>query len=244
MKAYRVAGTTDEMTNCELCGRNELNGTVVLEPLDADGNGEGVYCYFGSSCAAKAAGWTQREVTLRVKAAEEAKQRAERARRIADRDAETKAYKAWVADTYGAGLELKAAVQKYGAAGLWQQFRAGQANAVEAQPADALVVVTVDAPASCPVLLEPGNIHFMTAHCVDCNAYRMARMNLEAVESWYHYGNFNQDEYEAYMHVWATSTVRHSAGDWTEVPTIPAVVALVSAIRRHAGLGSPVDLAA
>lgn len=61
MKAYRVAGFTDEITTCELCGKPELKGTVQMIALDADGNDDTDH-YFGSSCAAKAAGWTQKKV--------------------------------------------------------------------------------------------------------------------------------------------------------------------------------------
>lgn len=101
MKAYRVAGTTDEVTNCELCGRDELKGTVVLEPIDADGNGEGVYCYFGSSCAAKAAGWTQREITRRVKEAADTKRAEEKERRDAEHAAQMTFVRGWYLENYG-----------------------------------------------------------------------------------------------------------------------------------------------
>lgn len=106
-------------------------------------------------------------------------------------------------------------------------------------------VVEVEAPAtSCPALAEPGNIHLMTVHCIECNAYRMAKMNRDIVEQWYHSGHFSQVEYEAYMYVWATSAVRHSAGGWDEEPTDPKVVEIVAAIRRHAGITAPAVLAA
>ena len=36
--AYRVLGTTDEVTTCDICGKVELKGTIVLGVLDADGN--------------------------------------------------------------------------------------------------------------------------------------------------------------------------------------------------------------
>jgi hypothetical protein len=121
-KAYRVIGTTDESTECDLCGKVELKATVMLMPLDADGNDDGDVCYFGTSCAAKAAGWTVREVRAGIKRAAAEKLAAERDRRIAEREAETKAYNAWVAETYGAGV--KDAIQKHGVAGLWAQFRA------------------------------------------------------------------------------------------------------------------------
>lgn len=53
--AYRVLGTTDELTTCQICGKPELRGTVVLEALDADGGTEGI-TYAGSTCAAKLTG--------------------------------------------------------------------------------------------------------------------------------------------------------------------------------------------
>ena len=123
-KAYRVFGTTDESTECDLCGRVELKCTVMLLPLNVDGNANGEVTYFGRSCAAKAAGWTVKELNANIKRAAAEKQMAERAARIAEREAETKAYNAWVAETYGTGAPLKAAIQKHGVAGLWAQFRA------------------------------------------------------------------------------------------------------------------------
>lgn len=125
-KAYRVIGTTDESTECDLCGRVELKCTVMLLPLDADGNADGEITYFGRSCAAKAAGWTVRELNANIKRAAAEKLSAERDRRIAEREAEKKAYNAWVAETYGTGAPLKDAIQKHGVAGLWAQFRATQ----------------------------------------------------------------------------------------------------------------------
>ncbi|MEV4037671.1 hypothetical protein [Streptomyces umbrinus] len=126
MKAYKVFGTTSDVTTCDLCGKPELKGTVVLMPLDVDGNEDGDACYFGTSCAAKAAGWTLKEVRAGIKRAAEQERAAERARRIAEREAETKAYNAWVAETYGTGATLKNGIQKHGAAGLWAQFRAAR----------------------------------------------------------------------------------------------------------------------
>lgn len=125
-KAYRVIGTTDESTECGLCGRVELKCTVMLVPLDADGNTDGEVTYFGRSCAAKAAGWTVRELNANIKRVAVEKLAAERARRIAEREVETKAYNAWVAETYGTGSPLKNALQKHGVAGLWAQFRAAR----------------------------------------------------------------------------------------------------------------------
>ncbi len=51
---YRYLGVTDECTECEKCGKVELRSTVVLQPLDVDGNADGDPVYFGSTCAARA----------------------------------------------------------------------------------------------------------------------------------------------------------------------------------------------
>lgn len=114
------------------------------------------------------------------------------------------------------------------------------------EPAEAAPeVVDVAAPTTtCPALAEPGNIHLMTVHCVECNAYRMSKMNRDTVEQWYRSGHFSQAEFEAYMYVWSTSTVRHSAGGWAEEPTDPEAIAVAAAIRRHAGIAAPAALAA
>ncbi|MFI8890522.1 hypothetical protein [Streptomyces paradoxus] len=75
MKAFRVGGTTDEITQCELCGRPELKGTVQMIELDADGNDFEDH-YFGTACAAKAAGWTQKDVKAKARLANKAKREA------------------------------------------------------------------------------------------------------------------------------------------------------------------------
>lgn len=74
MTAYRVRGTTDDVTVCGQCGKVDLKGTVMLDVLDADGNTEDVI-YVGSVCAAKMVnnGKTRGKVTgARIKAQAEA----------------------------------------------------------------------------------------------------------------------------------------------------------------------------
>lgn len=66
MMEYRVLGTTDEVTTCEICGREELKGTIVLGVLDADGNVE-AEMYAGSSCGAKAAGRKGRNAAVKLR---------------------------------------------------------------------------------------------------------------------------------------------------------------------------------
>ena len=52
---YRVRGTTDDVTTCQICGKPELRGTVILDILDEDGNTEDT-TYAGTTCAAKLTG--------------------------------------------------------------------------------------------------------------------------------------------------------------------------------------------
>jgi hypothetical protein len=86
-KVYKVLGTTDEVTECEHCGRTELKGTIRLGALDADGNVEGV-TYFGAVCGARAAGWTTKEIRKSASDAVRAAAEAERAARQAAADAD------------------------------------------------------------------------------------------------------------------------------------------------------------
>ncbi|MGV9815802.1 hypothetical protein ACWDTQ_28320 [Streptomyces cellulosae] len=90
MKVFRMGGFTDQITECELCGKPELRGTIQMIELDEDGN-DFTDHYFGTTCAAKASGWTQKKVkdeALRVTAA----------KRIED---EERAFRAWKLDHYG-----------------------------------------------------------------------------------------------------------------------------------------------
>jgi hypothetical protein len=107
---YEVKGSSNDFTSCELCGRTELKGTVVLQPLDEDGNPSGDACYFGTSCAATAAGWTQREVTTRVKAAQTAERERENTERAARWQEQREFCAAWYLQHYGTANLIAAAV--------------------------------------------------------------------------------------------------------------------------------------
>ena len=80
LPAYRVLGTTDEVTECEHCGRVDLKGTVRLGILDADGNVEDV-THFGAVCGARAAGWTAKDLRRAATAADRAAVEAARVER-------------------------------------------------------------------------------------------------------------------------------------------------------------------
>lgn len=109
--AYRVLGTTDDVTECELCGRIDLKGTVMLGVLDADGNVEGVV-YYGSSCGARAAGWTTKVIRDAAKAADTARREAERAEQEAKDRAWCAARDAWI--TANVGPDALTRPRKYG----------------------------------------------------------------------------------------------------------------------------------
>lgn len=85
-----MGGFTDQVTDCELCGKPELRGTIQMIELDEDGNDFEDH-YFGSTCAAKASGWTQKKVT------DEAK-RVTAAKRVAE---EKRLFGIWKLDHYG-----------------------------------------------------------------------------------------------------------------------------------------------
>lgn len=102
--AFRVDGTTDEITTCDQCGKEDLRDTVIMVHLDADGNDDGT-SYMGRDCAARATGWTQAKVRRHVTAADRAaKEKAER-ERLAEQAAGTarfdKDFAAWLMTTYG-----------------------------------------------------------------------------------------------------------------------------------------------
>jgi len=80
--AYRVRGTTDDVTTCQICGKPELKGTVILDILDEDGNTEEV-TYAGTTCAAKLTGRKATAIRNAAAAADYSRQQAlEHARKV------------------------------------------------------------------------------------------------------------------------------------------------------------------
>lgn len=100
-KVFRVRGATDDVTECERCGRPELKGTVVLEVLDADENGTGELVYYGSSCGAKAAGWTTKHLKDEVRRVAREKLEAEIAEKQRQSGEWIAARDAWIAENIG-----------------------------------------------------------------------------------------------------------------------------------------------
>ena len=84
---WRYLGVTDECVQCEKCGKADLRATIMIVPLDADGNDDGDPVYFGSTCAARALHVRGRSAGRRVLqsarwAHEQTKNGAEDARRM------------------------------------------------------------------------------------------------------------------------------------------------------------------
>lgn len=82
--SYRVLGSTDDITECDQCGKVDLKGTVILGIMDDDGNIEGEI-YAGSTCAAKMAGMRTTGAKIRQQAAGADYQRSEAVRNARER---------------------------------------------------------------------------------------------------------------------------------------------------------------
>lgn len=68
---YRAAGFTEDITDCEVCGKVDLKGTVRLVIVDQDGAEEGEL-HAGVVCAARRAGRKAGEIRAEAKAADAA----------------------------------------------------------------------------------------------------------------------------------------------------------------------------
>lgn len=95
---YRVLGTTDDVTTCDVCGREDLKSTVVLSTGEAE-------FYAGSDCASRLTGLPVKEVHLQKRTADQERREADgRARRAA---AEARAaiefaeFREWLYATHG-----------------------------------------------------------------------------------------------------------------------------------------------
>ena len=101
-RLYKSLGTSDDVTTCDLCGRDDLKSTVVLQQLDTDGNAVGDVVYFGSDCGARATGWTQATVWAAAKAANTDAAKAAQIVRNAASDAAQRTWESFVLGATGA----------------------------------------------------------------------------------------------------------------------------------------------
>lgn len=82
---HTIIGSTDERTECECCGRTGLKRTIVIRETTAD---ESRVVYYGTECAARAAGRTAAGIRREALAADrETAREVERARLIAEHEA-------------------------------------------------------------------------------------------------------------------------------------------------------------
>lgn len=65
---YKILGFNDDKCECEICGKQELKGTYAIEDILNGG-----IIRAGSSCGAKMAGWTSKELVAKYKAGEKEK---------------------------------------------------------------------------------------------------------------------------------------------------------------------------
>jgi hypothetical protein len=64
-KKYKILGFNDDQCSCDICGKEELKGTYAIEDLAS-----GEIFRAGSTCGAKMAGWTTKELVSKFKQAE------------------------------------------------------------------------------------------------------------------------------------------------------------------------------
>jgi hypothetical protein len=99
---YRVLGTTDDVTACDICGREDLKSTVVLSGADGE-------LYAGSDCASKLTGLRVSEVNLQKRAADRAARETEHATRRAIADAKFQIqfaeFREWMIQTHGVYID-------------------------------------------------------------------------------------------------------------------------------------------
>jgi hypothetical protein len=90
--SLKVRGTTQDVQKCDRCGRQDLKKTIVVEHLDADGNGTGHIEHFGSECISKIMKKPAVKIEKEAAAADhEAKMiKEQNAERLAKRPASTK----------------------------------------------------------------------------------------------------------------------------------------------------------
>ena len=106
-RTHKIIGTTQDITDCECCGRTNLKKTVIVAVLDADGNTDSI-AYYGTVCAAKATKRTVKQITDEVSAADAAR-RATAQAQAAERSArEYRAYMAWLTNITGIADQWKA----------------------------------------------------------------------------------------------------------------------------------------
>lgn len=105
-----------------------------------------------------------------------------------------------------------------------------------------VTMLHTDETKTCPIVDEPGDYHF-EMRCEDCDVAQLVRLNLGQVEDRYHVGRITQDEFEAYMYVWATLSPSGSRPEWRTAPERPDVRRITRKLLRAKGRVLPAELA-
>ena len=64
-KQYKFVGSTDTVTQCGCCGKENLKKTIVLQNVES-----GDFVYYGSTCGARALGWEVKAFNAAASAAD------------------------------------------------------------------------------------------------------------------------------------------------------------------------------
>lgn len=97
---YQARGTTDDVTTCGICGREDLKSTVILAIITPDGTCDGV-TYAGSECAAKLSGRPVKDIRAEAARADD-QARKDRQQAAAQASADNNArFAAWAAAKWG-----------------------------------------------------------------------------------------------------------------------------------------------
>jgi L-serine deaminase len=102
-------------------------------------------------------------------------------------------------------------------------------------------VLHAEETATCPTLNEPDNYHFERL-CEDCDVKTLSRLNLGQVEDRHRTGRIWQDQFEAYMHLWAVLSPIGSLAEWRATPGDLNVRRVARKLLRARGLAIPASL--
>lgn len=94
----RYLGTSDDVTDCDCCGRKDLKSTVAIETA------EGHTVYYGVVCAAKALKTTSKVVKAETKKVDDAKAEEERKAQRARQDAHMAEWTAFLVKATNGGI--------------------------------------------------------------------------------------------------------------------------------------------
>lgn len=94
---------------------------------------------------------------------------------------------------------------------------------------------------TCPAFGELDNRH-LAGYCEDCDMKTLSLLSRGQAEEHYQAGRVGQDQFEAYMFVWAAFSPSRSGGAWGVLPTDTTVRRIARKLIRTRALGMPAEL--